>query len=1083
MRRIKLSSKNAKRLLAGMLLLAMIVSTCVYGGIIPKKTVRAGEAATDTVTVYDFFDQKGLVDKSYYGAGQATYDWAQDNIGTMRDTVQTNEAVKMHIQFDEGWPINQNLYFSAYDPGTRVNATYGGYIFELKHNDNLKMYVNIYAGSSNLSAGGVLLCSWKEIPGVPEEFDFEYGVTLIKDGDEIIGRRPYAKIDGKEVSFAIDNKADYEARKKDDTTPFVLGANNSMMIHPELKVTLSSLQTIHVAEPTIYDLMDLSGKQSLSIDATSGAKVGHIGFLNDTVNTNEAIQFHVDTNGGLQNALLFGIYKGQGVNVRDFPNVDAGRKSSGYLIKLHTNGLLQLYSPDDNHYSKLLSQVNILAGLQWSAIPSEWDMEYGVVQVLNEEDKVVGRKVYVKMDDKEVLSYMDPMKSIQDRVIYDAEYIMGEYTPVLVEQGSNITLESHLSYTHATPTIRDFYDDLRTRTFELDATKEAKGQLLATFKDTANQNEAFKFHMDFNGGLKSDMTIGLYKDEPVTHDSKNPISGYQLLFHPHDAAGKSVGLYLRCGNETILTSTTFDNGALPNDFDFEFGVVQVKDQADTLVSRYIYVKVDDKEVLSYYDTIEAYNGRLYSPQGYVYGPNLVISAVKGNRITLKSLNLDSEGVPEKLQNPEKIDFEDFGINTGRRTVVIKEGTQDKISRVSSINAGFTFRVERPKTGKVEFGFYTDSGWNYNGGYVLRMTSLDNGDAASFTLLGRVGNTIVEHDQTDKLTGFKDKYVTISVILTDAEAKDYKHTVHVLINGQELLTYKTNTRISIGRHMGCASVGAGDVVLTTSEDANYSIPKNIVFEDMRQTTKRAFMVASLYVPVDLGQVTEVTKGFTYKVTVPSAGRGQLGFYNLQKKNPQFFGYELHCDNIGDEIKMRLYSTSTSIGEMAVGYIKKKPGDMMTISAWVTDVSTKHNKHTFHLAIDGEEIFRYANVTEKVELGKYMTINSGWTEEIIELKTADPKYVEYDPTAPNGPGATSSGDQTLTDDAITSEDTDKIENDKEGKTDNDKKGSGTIFVNNTVKYVLIGVAALVVVGAITTASVLLIKRKSGKNKQES
>ena len=349
---------------------------------------------------------------------------------------------------------------------------------------------------------------------------------------------------------------------------------------------------------------------------------------NNTEYANEAIRFRVNTNGGLQKSLRFGLYKKQGTTVYDWDGV-----MSGYYIEFNaTNKIMTIFCKNDNTLNNKAFP---------NGFPEDWIMEYGVAQV-RKAGEVVGRKIYIKMDNVEVLSYVESKEEYETRLADTTnKHSMGTYLPAMT--AGSVTLES--CYTVSNPDNSDLFDwkqstsmtntpDSNDSTTRYTQFGNMKNTTASTYGD-----EAIKAHvtpeMETDSTLKGILRIGLYKTTPYIHNGTAQGSGYFFEFSTSNTIGFYIGDQYKKGI----------NYTCPTEFDMECGVANIYDvDGTTIVARKIYLMIDNEEKLSYIDYVTDYDARVSLkdtnfPNGYAIGNNLTVYYIGNMTFESKELRV------------------------------------------------------------------------------------------------------------------------------------------------------------------------------------------------------------------------------------------------------------------------------------------------------------------------------------------------------------------------------------------------------------------------------------------------------------
>lgn len=318
----------------------------------------------------------------------------------------------------------------------------------------------------------------------------------------------------------------------------------------------------------VYDIYDLT---EAFVDGVEKASYKNLGILE--TDTNVAIKLRVTVT--YTNAeYIFGIAK---------EKTDHPWTKTGYMIQ---------FCPEKKTIEIKTNKSKTVAKLTDLIISNEYILEYGVVDMRNEAGEVVARKVYVKLNDAEVLSYLDK----------DLEHPIGTYAPVYAGAGTSLIFNSCVyEFKGKEPLVHDIktlFGGVSAK--ELNPGFNYLGELSQStnvavrakvYIHNYHESQGFVEKVHSNG-----FKIGLSRVADKSFWSE-PYSGYQVWIRPKwsdigygfDSWGCARRDY-EAPQEFVLEVGTYDVDMLKN------GHVLKKNYA-----RKVYVKVDGKEIMSWLD--------------------------------------------------------------------------------------------------------------------------------------------------------------------------------------------------------------------------------------------------------------------------------------------------------------------------------------------------------------------------------------------------------------------------------------------------------------------------------------------------
>lgn len=360
-------------------------------------------------------------------------------------------------------------------------------------------------------------------------------------------------------------------------------------------------------------------------------------------------------------------------------------------------------------------------------------------------------------------------------------------------------------------------------------------------------------------------------------------------------------------------------------------------------------------------------------------------------------------------NPEKgVRFDDLLHLIYRYEIKAPVKEVTKLGQVGSLDRGLKFRVTAPgvadKGNPIKIGFYNTIENNpWGDGYLLVLKQGENSGEVGWSLL--VAKT-EDPIASGTLTGVKEADLTVMTWLADRNAAG--HTIHVVINGKEIVVCRNDGSIKIGTYM--AAYNDLERVIQFKSAAEKSDLSEITFEDLGVTARMNEVAATKNVAKGFGQVKSRETGFQFNIAVPTNANLnknlKVGLYNTDKKNPWADGYILVFTPRGN-------------GNMSVSLIKGKDetrfvviedlanieqDGLIAVSVWITDLDKATGSHTIHIMINEKELIAYPCEDGSVLLGRFMSVYNEWDDPAIfhtitRIETLRDRYLKRfgDPTS--------------------------------------------------------------------------------------
>lgn len=546
----------------------------------------------------------------------------------------------------------------------------------------------------------------------------------------------------------------------------------------------ATVQTLDIYEITNLSTVTLPGKE----------KNYNLGDLGQKSNVELAMQ--IDE---LQKPIVFGLSKTVANNVW---------VESGYLIEVNpSDGFIKILTGSG------VSQVT-LKGQDFS---NPFDFAYGVVDMYPTSGgtEPVARKVYVKKDGAEILSWLD----------WDVNRELGTYVPIWSQGSEVLNSIDYAGYElqSKTPTVQDISELIDgVRNFTTSPKREV---MVGTASGVKNHGIRMKVKWHENQAITKEgdellLSFGNSSTEGIWMGEEG---GYNILF-------TNTGIRVQhCSNSKIYESVKFE---IPQDeFLLEIGTydraiyqhdVKIQDH-----SRVVYVKIDGVEVLIFSD----------ADLDRKLGKNLWVYTSENVTADLWSLTSDKYLIKDQVVVADLYDVAALSRKT------LSQGSEMYLGAMKKeTNVAFRTKVKVSKDcPEVYFGLskadkrmwdIDESGWQF---WIKPKTQ------QLFLVYG--GNTIGSLRAYEIPEEFVLEIGERNVRYNDG--KKYARQIYVTINGEEALTYMDK---DFSRKLGtylCTYASKGyDVVLESLTTKGY-VPteKNIKATDIYDISGYASMSLS------------------------------------------------------------------------------------------------------------------------------------------------------------------------------------------------------------------------------------------------
>lgn len=662
-----------------------------------------------------------------------------------------------------------------------VNTSAGGFYFETTPSDTLAhdsagWTTRYLATEGGVSVNGVLKEGVQLIKTTQNRYyvNLSEAGVLIQDGDEVT-------IEG--IFGADKNFVDFTS-----ATFKYLGSNKWQIKNAIQEEPLSE------AVKTIYDLFDLVGVSTVTVTNDSGFNLTNLK-QKTNVGLKATVQSEfLDSN----QCYTIGVSK----KVANFLYDE-----SGYQIKIFP----------------LLGRIDLLVGVETvvatvnsiEAIKSDYELEYGLVDMYDNSSALVGRKLYVKVNDVDVISYLDS----------DLTRELGTYAPVYAfsyNQDFKVAFgslkEKDYRIVGATPIVKDI-SELIDGLSSIEA-NPAGNTPIGDMK--ASENVALRTKVTFNtkfdtyaDPIYNELFIGISQKQSDTMWDEDK-SGYEVWFHPG---------YVFVGSEgKSFAEVAYD---IPQEFVLEFGTYNLdiykNGEKIGLYGRQIYVKIDGVEVISVTE----------QDLNRTFGSYAVVNTSASTDVTLSSLTSTKYLIRKSNTVADIYDA------TGLSEVTLIRDGQTKLGTLpNSSSIALRTKVKLESTDLLEFKIAISKKdqwfWDLEG----------EGTGWQFWFRPQLGQVFIGYGISEQaavcLYEFKEEFLLEigerDVVTNSGEY--YGREIYIIIDGEEVLTWidKYNER-PLGKYMMAYATNEASVKLTSLTTTGY-IP-----------------VDSVYIPKDLHDVSQ------------------------------------------------------------------------------------------------------------------------------------------------------------------------------------------------------------------------------------
>ncbi|MBQ8757172.1 MAG: hypothetical protein IJZ48_02880 [Oscillospiraceae bacterium] len=531
------------------------------------KNYAAGQAH-----IYDLYDMQGREQLTLEGRTSNPDNWGT-TLGNVLPEHKENMAFKTTVTMDEAQTVMLGLGLMDHSMAVQLNS---GYVLEIVTKtgegeaDTVKIHragMQIYSEDQSVDFNG--------------EYELQFGVVDLYDPDannEVVGKRIFVKVNGEEILHYDDT---ISALSSDQ-----LGTKVDVYVSG-IDLPMASYRNYQAGNATVYNLYDLTFRKTLAVDHSDdngeviwGVLIGNV---DDAHKGNVALKTKVTMSSSQQQNLIIGL----GLNGH-WP-VGSGH---GYKVELNGN-------PDNKTdslfvYKNLEGEepVCIYSMEQGFDFNSSFQLEVGVVDLTDEANDVVARRVYVLINGQELMHFDDTRNVISGSN-------MGTVVAAYASSGS-VTLGTCVNGIPSTGVkTYDIFDLLSKATLKLNRT-DAGGEVIwsneiGTITDTNNMNYALLADLDISKIDRSqlqELIVGLCKENDLFDKV-----GYRLSLYFYPNGTTSVVLRDSNTDEVLANVDT----VLAEHSEVEIGITDFFGSNKKLLGKKIYLKADGKEVLAYLD--------------------------------------------------------------------------------------------------------------------------------------------------------------------------------------------------------------------------------------------------------------------------------------------------------------------------------------------------------------------------------------------------------------------------------------------------------------------------------------------------
>ena len=638
---------------------------------------------------------------------------------------KTNFSVALEVKADTP---GETVYYIGKDSATDVTDASGYAIQVWPRWEGIAIYKGTVATENLLASGSIT----KRTNGFT--FELEIGIVdLRNDADAIVGRKVYAKFDGEEKVAYFEANMDNATGKH--VWAYASGAEGG---GATLNCDMTSVMNKFKAESASQqNLFEVSGAQTIALP---GNEIKYLGTTSGKTNISVLLEVKASTPG----ETLYYIGKDSSKDVKD---------TSGYVVQVwpRWEGI--------NIYKGTVATENLLAS---ASIPKSskgltFELEIGIVNMKNDAGTVVGRKIYAKYDGEEKVAYFETdLNNATGKHVW--AYASGE-------EGGGATLNCDMS-----SVINKYKADSAKEYNLFDLAEKFStylGPNVTQYIGATDSNKNISVAVDVNAETPGEIVYYIGKDNSK---DVNDASGYAIQVWPR---WEGISIY----KGTVATENLLASGSIPKataklTYQLEIGIVDMKDDAGTVVGRKIYAKYNGEEKVACLDA-----GKNHKIGKHVW------AYANGQEGAGVSLICDTEGIL-KGDSMTEYGFEKLTGNTSLgpmgQNVTYLVGTLDMASNVS-------FKLKVSATDKNEYIFTLAK---------ESTTTVYDGTGYQFRIRPAIGQIAIYQENNDWRAAIENCEIPENYELEiglydmrDASGKLWGRTVYAKIDGKQVILYE------------------------------------------------------------------------------------------------------------------------------------------------------------------------------------------------------------------------------------------------------------------------------------------------------
>ena len=538
------------------------------------------ETSYGTANVYDIHDLTGAASNTINGTGKDN--WTATVLGNIDTAHKENVSFKAKVKITDDAKYRFSLSALAGDDCVDP----AGYGFELV--TGAEGYVAFVRGSSHTW----IMSRNEDVTNLKGEYVLEFGYCDILFNGNVIGKRIFLMKDG-EVLYSFDDVNEFLSGNALGTKVAIfhygsaIQMNTTKDIAPEIPPQ-PEFGELAAGNATVYDLYDLHGAETLTLNghATDPDHWGKVlGYILPAHKENVAFKTTV-TIDEAQTVML-------GLGLGDMSQ--ASNNNSGYVLEI-----VMKTGKDEVDTVKIhKAGTQIYCKDQSLDFNGEYELEFGVVELYDTDANyaVVGKRIYVKVDGKEVLHCDDTENALSGSGL-------GTKIDVYLS-GKSMKMASRKGYQASKANVYDLYDLAFRKNLDVNH-KDDNGEiiwgvLIGNVEENHKGNVALKTKVQMQKDQQQNLIIGLGLKG---HWPVGSGHGYKVELNGNpDNKTDSLFIYKNTeGNDPVCIYNMEQAFDFNSSFQLEVGVVDLTDGNKKVVARRIYVMINGEELMHYDDT-------------------------------------------------------------------------------------------------------------------------------------------------------------------------------------------------------------------------------------------------------------------------------------------------------------------------------------------------------------------------------------------------------------------------------------------------------------------------------------------------